>query len=121
MNNLNRVVLMGHLSDDPTSGETAKGKKTTTFHIATNEFIKNAAGEKIKRTDQHKVITYGKTADACKKMLQKGSMVLVEGKIRSLIDKRGTKRSYEILATDVSFISNYNTKENKEAKDGDNN
>jgi len=121
MNNLNRVVLMGHLSNNPTSGETARGKKTATFHIATNEFIKNAAGEKIKRTDQHTIITYEKTADACIKMLQKGSMVLVEGKIRSLIDKRGRKQSYEILATDVSFISNYKANEVEEAQDGNNN
>jgi len=107
MNNLNRVVLMGHLNDTPTSEATAKGKKVTTFYIATNEFIKNAEGEKIKRTDWHKVIAYGKTADACEKLLRKGSMVLVEGKIKNTVNKKGSEPSYEIIATDVSFISNY--------------
>ena len=118
MNALNRVVLMGHISDDPASGANAKGKKTTTFSIATNEFIRNAEGEKIKRTDYHKIITWGKTADACEKMLRKGSMVLVEGKIRNMANKDNTKPSYEILATDVSFIANYNAKEQDEVKDG---
>jgi len=121
MSNLNRVVLMGRLNDDPTSSATAKGKKMTTFYVATNEFIKNAEGEKIKRTDWHKVITYGKIADACEKLLRKGSMVLVEGKIRNTIDKRQKNPSYEIIASDVSFISNYKAEEHKEAKDGDDN
>jgi len=115
MNNLNRVVLMGHLNDNPILGATATGKKLTIFHIATNEFLKNAEGEKIKRTDWHKITTYGKTADACEKMLQKGSLVLVEGKIRNMANKDNAKPSYEIIATEVSFISNYKS---KEANDG---
>jgi len=118
MNGMNRVVLMGHLNEDPTPGATAKGKKLTVFHIATNEFIKSADGEKIKRTDNHKITTYGKTADACEKMLRKGSMVLVEGKIRNMANKNDTKSSYEILATDVSFIANYSAKEQRKVQDG---
>ena len=117
MNNLNRVVLMGHLNDDPTSGTTATGKRVAVFYIATNEFIKNADGEKIKRTDWHKITTCGKTADACEKMLRKGSMVLVEGKIRNTVNKKMSEPSYEIIATDVSFISNYKSKGYKEATD----
>ncbi|MEI6093438.1 MAG: single-stranded DNA-binding protein [bacterium] len=109
MNGMNRCVLMGHLNDAPTSEVTATGKKVAVFYIATNEFVKNADGEKIKRTDWHRVTTCGKVADACEKMLRKGSMVLVEGKIRNMRDKKG----YEITGTEVSFISNYNTKEVK--------
>jgi len=120
MKNLNKVVLMGHLNNDPESGATSTGKKIAIFYIATNEFSKNEAGEKIKRTDQHKIITYGKTADVCEKLLQKGAFVLVEGKIRNMANKDSLKPSYEILATDVSFISNYKTEEHKEAKDGNN-
>lgn len=114
MNGMNRVVLMGHLGQDPTSGATPSGKKVTNFNIATNEFYKTAEGEKIKRTDWHKVTTWGKVAEACEKMLRKGSMVLVEGKIRNISydgkDDKKTK-AYEIFATEVSFISNYGTSE----------
>ena len=110
MKGMNRVVLMGHLSDNPTSESTPSGKKVAIFHIATNEFIKNEEGEKIKRTDWHKITTYGKMAESCEKMLKKGSMVLVEGKIRNTkSNPNKEKPSYEILATEVSFISNYNT------------
>jgi len=100
---------MGHLNDDPTPGATPTGKRVTVFYISTNEFIKGADGEKVKRTDLHKITTYGKTADACGKMLRKGSFVLVEGKIRNMADKKG----YAILATEVSFISNYGGNEDE--------
>ena len=122
MNGMNRVVLMGHLGADPHSGATPSGKKVTNFNIATNEFYKSPEGEKIKRTDWHKITTWGKVAEACEKMLRKGSMVLVEGKIRNIISKESEgeekkkNKSYEIFATEVSFISNYGAAEEKAAE-----
>lgn len=112
MNGMNKVVLMGHLGQDPRSGATPSGKKVTNFNIATNEFYKTAEGEKVKRTDWHKVTTWGKVAEACEKMLRKGSMVLVEGKIRNISNSKEGEdnkksKAYEIFATEVSFISNY--------------
>jgi single-strand DNA-binding protein len=116
MNGMNRVVLMGHLGADPHTGATPSGKKVTNFNIATNEFYKSPEGEKVKRTDWHKITTWGKIAEACEKMLRKGSMVLVEGKIRNISnskegDEKKKNRSYEIFATEVSFISNYGAAE----------
>jgi single-strand DNA-binding protein len=116
MSTMNRVVLMGHLGADPRSGATANGKLVTSFNIATNEFIKTSEGEKEKRTDWHKVTTWGKTAEICEKMLQKGSFVLVEGKIRNTINKEGAGPNYEVFATDVSFISNYGKDKKPEEK-----
>jgi single-strand DNA-binding protein len=107
---------MGHLGADPRSGATANGKRVTSFNIATNEFIKTSEGEKEKRTDWHKVTTWGKTAEICEKMLQKGSFVLVEGKIRNTINKEGPGPNYEVFATDVSFISNYGKDKKPEEK-----
>ena len=107
MNGMNRVVLMGHLGQDPRSGATPSGRRVTSFNIATNEFIRSSEGEKTKRTDWHKITTWGKTAEACEKMLRKGSFVLVEGKIRNIINREGVGPAYEVFATDVSFISNY--------------
>lgn len=127
MNGMNRVVLMGHLGGDPRAGATPSGKRVTSFNIATNEFIRSSEGEKTKRTDWHKITTWGKIADACEKMLRKGSFVLVEGKIRNVVNREGVGPSYEVFATDVSFISNYGSDEtkteNKEREldlDGDN-
>ncbi|MFH1222918.1 MAG: single-stranded DNA-binding protein [Pseudomonadota bacterium] len=109
MNGMNKVVLIGHLGADPKAGSTPTGKRVTSFNIATNEYFKDKSGEKTKRTDWHKITAWGKTAEACEKMLRKGSMVLVEGKIRTSTSEKDDKKQkhYEIYATDVSFISNY--------------
>jgi len=118
MNGMNRVVLMGHLGADPKSGSTPSGRRVTNFNIATNEYTKNSDGEKTKRTDWHKVVTWGKTAEVCEKMLRKGSMVLVEGRIRTSLMGEDDKKhkTYEIFATDVSFISNYGEGASKEVE-----
>ena len=73
MNGMNKVVLMGRLGGNPVSSATKSGKRIATFNIATNEYYKNENGEKVKRTDWHKVVATGKTAEACEKMLNKGS------------------------------------------------
>ena len=91
MNSTNKVVLVGHLGADPRCVSTSTGRKVANFSIATNDFIKSGDGEKIKRTDWHKVVVWGKTADACEKSLRKGSMVLVEGKIRNIINEEKFK------------------------------
>lgn len=111
MNSTNKVVLVGHLGADPRCVATATGRKVANFSIATNEFIKSANGEKVKRTDWHKVVAWGKTADACEKVLKKGSLVLVEGKIRNIMNEDTKIPNYEIFATGVSFISNKTTKD----------
>ncbi|MEI6092601.1 MAG: single-stranded DNA-binding protein [bacterium] len=114
MNGMNRVVLMGHLGGEPRAGATPSGRRVTSFNIATNEFIRSSEGEKTKRTDWHKITTWGKTAEACEKMLRKGSFVLVEGKIRNIVNREGVGPSYEVFATDVSFISNYGNDQSKQ-------
>ncbi len=107
MEGMNRVVLMGHLQENPEPSETKTGKKVATFIVETNEIYKNADGEKVKRTDGHTITCWGKVAEACIKMLRKGSFVLVEGKIRNISNENGNKKNYSIFATEVSFISNY--------------
>jgi single-strand DNA-binding protein len=114
MNSTNKVVLVGHLGADPRCVSTSTGRKVANFSIATNDFIKSGDGEKIKRTDWHKVVVWGKTADACEKLLKKGSMVLVEGKIRNIINEESKVPSYEIYASNVSFISNWGKKEEQQ-------
>lgn len=113
MNSTNKVVLVGHLGSNPRCTATPSGKKVANFSIATNEFIKSSDGEKVKRTDWHKIVVWGKTADACEKVLKKGSMVLVEGKIRNILNEDPKSTSYEIYATNVSFISTNKSKESQ--------
>ncbi|RYY43043.1 MAG: single-stranded DNA-binding protein, partial [Chitinophagaceae bacterium] len=62
--------------------------------VATNETYSNAKGEKVKETQWHNLIAWGKTAEIVEKYLAKGSEVVIEGKLinRSYTDKEGNKK-----------------------------
>jgi single-strand DNA-binding protein len=89
----NKVQLIGHLGNNPEVKNTDGGKKFAKFSIATNEFYKNSHGEKVKETQWHNLIAWGKVADIVEKYLVKGTEVAIEGKLtnRDYTDKAGTK------------------------------
>ena len=90
----NKVQLLGHLGKDPDSRTTENGKKLVRFSVATSEMYTNAKGEKVKETQWHNLIAWGKVADIAEKYLKKGSEVLIEGKLvsHSYEDKEGNKK-----------------------------
>ena len=108
MNSLrNKVTLIGNLGNDPDIKEFDTGKKLARLSIATNESYTNASGEKIKETQWHNLIAWGKTAEIMEKYLIKGSEVAVEGKLvnRNYTDKDGTKRYVsEVQVSDFLLI-----------------
>jgi len=70
MNSLrNKVTLIGNLGNDPDIKEFDTGKKLARLSIATNESYTNASGEKIKETQWHNLIAWGKTAEIMEKYL----------------------------------------------------
>ncbi len=90
----NKVQLIGNLGNAPEVRNTESGKKLARFSIATSETYRNAKGEKVKETQWHNVIAWGKVADITEKYLTKGSEVAIEGKLmnNNYIDKDGNKR-----------------------------
>lgn len=105
---LNKVMLLGNLGRDPEYGQTQGGVHWCTFSIATSFHYKDKQGEKIEKTEWHRIRTYGGTADSCGKYLKKGAKVFVEGRIetRKWKDDDGKEKySTEIVATDVRFLS----------------
>jgi single-strand DNA-binding protein len=90
----NRVQLIGNLGQAPEIKKLENGNKMARMSIATNETYKNAQGEYITETQWHNVIAWGKVAEVAEKYLNKGSEVVVEGKLihRSYNDKDGVKK-----------------------------
>ena len=90
----NKVQLIGNLGSKPEIRTTDGGKKIAKFSIATNESYKNAKGEKVTETLWHNLVAWGKLADIAEKYLNKGSEVVIEGKLinRSYNDKDGNKK-----------------------------
>lgn len=91
----NKVQLIGNLGKAPDIKTTDTGKKLARFSVATNEMYTNALGEKVKETQWHTVVAWGKLAEVAEKYLNKGSEIALEGKLvtKDYTDKDGNKRS----------------------------
>ena len=90
----NKVQLIGNLGGAPEVKTLDSGKKMASFNIATDEVYRNADGEKVKETQWHRVVAWGKVAEVVAKYLDKGKEVALEGKLvnRSYSDKQGQKK-----------------------------
>ena len=105
---VNKVILSGHLGADPDMRYTPSGAGVCELRLATSESWKDKNGQRQERTEWHRVVVWGKTAEICAKYLAKGRQVFIEGRIqtRSYDDKEGQKRYItEIIANDVQFLS----------------
>lgn len=112
---MNKAILIGRLGKDPDVRYTPDGKIVTIFSLATDETYKDKNGEKVQKTEWHRIVTWGKLAEICGEHLKKGSQVYVEGRIqtRSWEDKEGNKKyTTEIIAGDIEFLGK------KESGDG---
>lgn len=104
---INKAILIGNLGADPELKHTAGGGSVCNFSIATNESWTDKAGKKQERTEWHRIVVWGRSADACAKYLGKGRPVYVEGRIqtRKWDDKNGVTRYItEIVAMHVQFL-----------------
>jgi single-strand DNA-binding protein len=104
---INKAILVGRLGKDPEVKYTPDGLMVTNFTIATDEQWKDKSGEKVQKTEWHRIVTFGKLAEICGKYLIKGKLVYVEGRIqtRSWEDKEGVKKyTTEIVASDMKML-----------------
>jgi single-strand DNA-binding protein len=102
----NRVQLLGNLGMDPEVKKFEGGRTMTRFLLATSQSYNNTQGEKVKDTQWHNLVMWGKIAETAGKYLKKGSEIAAEGKIiyRSY-DKEGqTKYITEIVVSDFLMM-----------------
>jgi single-strand DNA-binding protein len=104
---VNKVILIGRLGKDPEVRYTPDGAMVTNFNLATDEQWKDKNGEKVQKTEWHRIVTFGKLAEICGNYLVKGKLIFVEGRIqtRSWEDKEGVKRyTTEIVANNMQML-----------------
>jgi single-strand DNA-binding protein len=104
---INKAILVGRLGADPEVRYTPDGLMVTNFNLATDETRKDKSGERIQKTEWHRIVTFGKLAEICGNYLAKGKLVFIEGRIqtRGWEDKDGNKRSTtEIIASDMRML-----------------
>lgn len=105
----NKVQLIGHLGNNPEIITLESGKKLAKFSLATNETYKNSSGQKVTDTQWHYIVAWNKTASIVEQFLQKGSEVMIEGKLtsRSFEDKEGNKRYVtEVVCNELLMLGN---------------
>lgn len=105
---VNKVILIGHLGKDPEMRYTAAGLAVANITVATNEYSKDKqTGEKVEKTEWHRVVFFDKLADIVGQYLRKGSLVYLEGKLqtRKWQDKDGSDRyTTEIIGSDMQML-----------------
>ena len=108
MNSLNKVQLIGNLTDAPEIRETPNGKKVASFSVATNRTWKDASGSKQEAVEYHRIVAWSGLAEIAEKYMEKGKKVYVEGRLetKSWEAEDGTKRyKTEIVADEVILLS----------------
>ncbi|MEI7694404.1 MAG: single-stranded DNA-binding protein [Chlorobium sp.] len=105
---LNKVMLIGHLGNDPESRTTASGQSVANFTVATNENFKDSSGNVQERTEWHRIVVWGKLAEICAQYLKKGRQIYVEGRLqtRSWDDPKSGEKKYatEIVCSEMQML-----------------
>ena len=104
---LNKVMIIGRLGRDPELRYSQSGAPVCSLNVATDESYQDRDGNKVERTEWHRVSVFQRAAENCANYLAKGSLVYVEGSLqtRKWQDQNGQDRfTTEIKAQRVQFL-----------------
>lgn len=103
---MNKVIICGNLGQDPELRYTSNGTAVAKLRIATNENWTDNDGKRKNTTVWHNIVVWRKQAESSKNFLEKGSKVLVEGRLqtRSWEADGNTRYITEIVATSIQFM-----------------
>lgn len=105
---VNKVILVGNLGQDPEMKYTASGVAIANISVATTEnWNDRQSGEKVTKTEWHRVVAFQRLAEIMGEYLKKGSQVYIEGKLqtRKWQDQNGQDRwTTEIVANDMQML-----------------
>ncbi len=103
--NLNKAFILGNVTRDPEKRNLPSGQMVASFGIATNRYF-TKDNEKKSEAEFHNITTFGRLAEIASQYLKKGSLVLIEGRIRTSNwqDKEGVKHyRTEIIAQSLQL------------------
>lgn len=105
---VNKVILIGHLGQDPQQRAMPSGKAVVNLRIATtDQWRDKQTGENKESTEWHNVAMFDRLAEIAAEYLRKGSQVYIEGKLRTRKwqDKDGNDRyTTEIIANEMNML-----------------
>jgi single-strand DNA-binding protein len=83
MRGVNRVMLIGNLGKDPDLQYLEGNIAVAKFPLATTETFKDKSGNLVSQTEWHTVVLWRGLAELAQKYLHKGSLVFIEGRLRT--------------------------------------
>ncbi|MDN7141490.1 single-stranded DNA-binding protein [Pseudomonas sp. JQ170] len=100
---VNKVILVGTCGQDPEVRYLPNGNAVTNLSLATSEqWTDKQTGQKVERTEWHRVSMFGKVAEIAGEYLRKGSQVYIEGKLQTREwEKDGIKRYTTEIIVDM--------------------
>lgn len=105
---INKVILVGHLGQDPEVRYMPSGGAVTNLSVATTDsWTDKNSGQRQDRTEWHRVSMFNKLAEIAGEYLKKGSQVYIEGRLqtRKWQDNNGQDRyTTEIIANDMQML-----------------
>ena len=104
---LNKVMLIGSLGKDPEIRSIPNGSKVANFSVATNESYTDKQGNKVDKTEWHRIVMWRGLAEIAERYLKKGSQAYFEGKLttRSWDDQNGVKKyTTEIVVDNMQML-----------------
>lgn len=105
---VNKWIGIGHIGRDPELRFTTNGRAVLNFSIATSEKWNDANNVKQERVEWHRIVVWGKLAETCSKLLYKGRLVYIEGRLqtRAYTDSANNKMTVtEIVAHEINILS----------------
>ena len=123
MRGVNRVILIGNLGKDPEVQHLEGNIAVAKFPLATTETHKDKNGNLVSQTEWHTIVLWRGLAELALKYLHKGSLVYIEGRLRTRNweDKDKNKRSItEIVGDNLVMLDKRKENEVVLPKDDDN-
>jgi len=117
MANLNKVMLIGRLGQDPEVKDVGDSK-VANFSIATNDTWKDKKGEKQEKTEWHSCQAWGRLADLAAMYLFKGNQVYVEGALQTREWTKNNEKRYttEIKVFKIEFLESKSSSDESEER-----
>jgi len=113
------LIVVGRLGRDPEMRFTPNGQAVTKLRVASSRKYTDSNGQKVKETIWLNVSVWGKQGESCNTYLKKGSMVLIEGRLKPDRDTGNPRiwtradgssgASYDVSASTVRFLSTRGT------------
>lgn len=101
------ITIIGDLGRDPEMRYTPSGQAVTNFSVATTNKYQDSSGEWVTDTTWFRVSTWGKMAESSYKFLEKGSRVMVKGRVKCHVYEKKDKTwegTLEVNASTVKFL-----------------